>query len=329
MTNQTVTVAPGGAALLNSNIVAGSTIYNQDSKNAVWVSSHPDVTPGYGIPVQPLGTASWAGGTLYAIVDAGVVTPVTLSLSSDVLSTDNPIAVGAAVAAKLLAQGIPNVFQGGSPPVVATSATSITYDVSAYGSMTLSLNSDVAQTWTLAHMGTVFGTAHVEQYVTQQPTLSGSFIVNNPYIDVTVRSPLLRVSWSAFTATTTVNIYGSNRLFPEMTFKNRQPFIGNLNGVAFTSGTRVNIPGTFVSQGGQFFLRLQASGTLQGFLGFNYLDANGAAIQFDMVDTKTGIVGSIGQETEKLIQLPPGIYTLYFNPQVSTTATVNCNIIPA
>lgn len=113
MSGATYQVTPGPPVQLSgASLNAGTVIYNSDPNNGVWIGAAGTVSPGNGIRVGPFSTAQWAAnkGTLWACVDTGVTAPVSITVSDDVTAVDNPAAIAASVAAKLLAGGVPSVM---------------------------------------------------------------------------------------------------------------------------------------------------------------------------------------------------------------------------
>lgn len=113
MTGITVPVTPGPTPtqLSGAPLPSGAIVYNNDSVNAVWVSSSRNMSPGNGILLGPFATATWATGKqCFACVDVGVTSDVLVTFTDDVTQIDNPDAVATAVALALLKQGIPNVL---------------------------------------------------------------------------------------------------------------------------------------------------------------------------------------------------------------------------
>lgn len=136
MSGSTVTVNPGVAQqLTGAPISAGSTIYNQDSNNGVWLSSVQSVSPNNGMFLGALGTLEWTKGQVWACVDTGVTQPVQLTISDDVSNITNPVELGAAIAAKLLVTGVPNVLT--EDTIYFGPQGNMTLDVSGYASLVI------------------------------------------------------------------------------------------------------------------------------------------------------------------------------------------------
>jgi hypothetical protein len=323
MTNQTAPVNPGGAGLINSGLTAGSLIYNQDSKNAVWLSSQPNVTPGFGIPLQPLGNVTWSGGPVYAIVDSGVTAPVNLTITSDVSGSDNPVAVGSAVAAQLLSKGVPSVFLGDILYNSSPSGRSLTLTgVSKYASLNIKLISlNQAQRWQIDYINN--GSAmHVAQYQTS----SASQGIN---IDTVVRGDTIQIFWTQNSQPVNIVVMGTNRTGADQVNAPLIPLTALLN-QAFTSGTPVALINEYVSNGKQCYVRFVVTGGNNGFISISSLDAAGTSETIlDLIDSKTGAAGSDGQEVEKFFIVPPGSYKIFFTPRNTATYTAVVTITPS
>lgn len=107
MPSSTFTVQPGTARQVGTGL-KGAIIYNNDSVNTVWLGSIVNTQQSTGIPLGPLGNTTWeSDGTVFAVTGSS---SVNITISNDVSTLDNPVAVAAASAALLLANGIPNVL---------------------------------------------------------------------------------------------------------------------------------------------------------------------------------------------------------------------------
>lgn len=96
---QSLSVPVGQVITLNVGLSNGSTIYNMDGANAIWVSANPGVFSGIGMKIGPKGTLSWAGNSAcYAIADAVATGPVPITISDNASGMTNPVDVGVAVA---------------------------------------------------------------------------------------------------------------------------------------------------------------------------------------------------------------------------------------
>lgn len=110
MSGSTILVKTGAPTQIQgAPLPAGTIIVNNDSVNAVWVAAARSVSPGNGIKVPPLGSVQWsapANALAWACVDSGVATGVSLTYSTDANTLNNPVEVGAAVAAQIVASGL-------------------------------------------------------------------------------------------------------------------------------------------------------------------------------------------------------------------------------
>lgn len=165
MSGSSVPVNAGPSQQLSgAPLGANTVVYNSDPTNSVWISSVQSVSPGNGIKLNPFSTATWVGKQLWACLDTGGIAPVMLQVSDDVSTFDDIAGVAAATAAKLLAQGIPNVLTAKSlivPTVFANNGSS-TVDTTQVSTLLLSLASEVGASnpvvqlqWTTLGVNTV------------------------------------------------------------------------------------------------------------------------------------------------------------------------------
>lgn len=143
MSTGTVTIPPGNAFTpVGLAVAAGTVIANQSPTAAVWLADGPSVSPGNGIPVQPLGSVTWAqDAPCYAVVDTGVLEHVQLLVTDTVSTVTDPVSLAVAVAAKLLAQQQPVAVQN-SPTVQLAAGTEV--DLSAGTQVVLANGSTVS-----------------------------------------------------------------------------------------------------------------------------------------------------------------------------------------
>lgn len=143
-------VQPGAARRLAGNLTAGTWIRNGDSTHGVWLSPTSTVQPGTGIWLGPLASTAWeVQQDLFACVDTGVTSPVGLVLTDAINVLDDPVAVGAAVAARLVTSGIPAVFLNTVIGVWDTffgnaiaPGASVTVDIYQFATLTMEINSN-------------------------------------------------------------------------------------------------------------------------------------------------------------------------------------------
>lgn len=101
MSGNTYQVQPGPPVQLSgSPIPVGSLVINNDPTDTVWVSTVPTVSPGNGMPIAPLSATNWnplqKGGTFWACVDSGVLTPISITVTDDANTYTNPVGVAQA-----------------------------------------------------------------------------------------------------------------------------------------------------------------------------------------------------------------------------------------
>lgn len=120
MSGNTYQVNPGPPQQLSgAPVPVGSLMINQDPLNTVWLSTVPTVSPGNGMPISALSATNWnplqKGGTLWACVDAGVLTPIKVTVTDDANTYTNPVGqanasaaiLAPAISAAEFLQGIP------------------------------------------------------------------------------------------------------------------------------------------------------------------------------------------------------------------------------
>lgn len=323
MAEQTVTVTPGTMATLSVNMVAGTTIVNQSGTDAVWVSSTPAAAPGVGLRIGALGSLSWAAsGPVYAVTDTGVVNPVTLSLSSLANNPVNPADVGSAVAAKLLAQGVPNVLQGdvifnGTVPGVTAK---IFTGLAKYASLSITVNSpNHGQIWDFLQEAQGYTTSDIS--IPQAINPGGSFPLT---ISLPVQGDLLSIGWSYADPGVSITIYASNRPQPfQILSASTQPVTASLN-QAFTTGLNADFPPILTGNGKPWQARAVVTGAgNKGFLGIRTLNGS-----LDILDTQGGFAGSDGTELDREFIMPIGITRFYFGPRTTGTYTVVLTLLP-
>ena len=135
-----VTVNTGSAPTeLFKQLPAGTLIQNQDTVNAVWISSSPNVSPGNGHRLGSLGSVIWEKtGDSYACVDTGVSSAVSVIIGKDVSNPVNPVDVATSTALQLAAQGIPNTLL--MDTVHYGTLEYLELDVSKYSSLLINLS---------------------------------------------------------------------------------------------------------------------------------------------------------------------------------------------
>jgi len=325
MSEQSVTLAPGQVTTISTGVTAGTTVYNGDATAAVWVSANP--TPGPttgGMRIGPKGSLSWtSGGQLYGAVDPGVTSPVVLTLSSNVNALVNPVDVGAAVAAQLLAQGVPSVFQGD----LIASGTSLpaTAGTNNYGLLGL----DVSRYASLVVTVDTINTAQISATLSAGGGNLGSFdfpvthSVGAVTFVLPVTGPTLALIVHSVQNVNSYAIYGSNRAVggPRVLNGYSQNHVQRFNG-PYTAGIRWDFDYPFISNGRPVYIRLVVTGGGVGKFGYVGFNTAGTEEIVDLIDSATGAAGTDGSEIERVLHLPPGVLQLYWYPNVSATYTV-------
>jgi hypothetical protein len=213
-TPQFYNVLTGVARQYANKLEAGALLYNTDANNAVWLAATQAVAPNYGMRLGPLGTATWNGGPIWAVVDTGVATPVQIAVSPDVTQLTNPVDVASAVAAKLLIQGVPSV----SLLTTLTTVTNVGNNISS-GILDVHLYASVMIRASSLHNFAL----RIDQYA----DAAGTILINTEYITCTdivnPRSWHIPLSGIALKITTFNNgtadinytVIGSNRTIPK------------------------------------------------------------------------------------------------------------------
>lgn len=312
-----VSVPVGSSATLIASGFSGLVI-NTDSKNAVWLSSSPSVQAGQGVPLQPLGSANWnQGGPIYGVVASGVTSPVTLNLSTESTNVDNPVAVGSAVAAQLLSQGVPSVLVGGqvTPPPDGY------WQVGAYASLSLNLLTSGNGTILIQfYPKNSSNPVYAERYTVGQG-INGFEIITNVYGDV-----MTITSVGATLSVTNLLVYGSNRAIPrDKCIASTLMLNAGLTQV-FNASTRYTLQ-SVVTPGGLATFDFRASAGLMtgtgvgSSFGFEYFDQIANQLAFQVIaSNKAFQTDSFGNYWwNGQFMLPPGVISF----QVSNDATAN------
>lgn len=325
-----VTIAPGASpTLLGSAVAAGTTISNQDSKNAVWVSALPSITPGYGTKLGALGSLEWSSNNspVYAILDAASTTPLTVTLDADVTNIDNPVAVGSAVAAQLLTQGVPSVFLGkliynqnmvtggGVQPLAGL-------DFSQYASITVCISfppgtfSQVAYTWQDNANGVYFGGRKL--------TVSGG----NTGVTFTadVKGPDLFINCVSGAL---VQIYGTNRALGDHVLNVDPQAEDNTGNIAQAVNTKTYYTATLTTDGGAHYLRMNVSTGGKGYLCYSSVDVAGVKTLHILTDSGNSHAAPVtGVEINTMVNIPPGRLEFCWLSEVAATYAATFTIIP-
>lgn len=314
-------VLPGRAPLTLPNVEPETLFFNADTVNAIWVSESPSVAPNAGMPIYPQGSITWQkySSRVYAVVDTGVLTPITLYVSGSVTNPFNPVGVALAVAAL----GVPSVLQSTKLFSAFVSSSGNALAVGKYGTLFVQMgNLNNTSPLVILYQFTDSATgALVDEGIltadnvtgTLQPSwilpvVSDTFTITNK----TTGAPIARVIG-------TNQVIGSKKMlgahYPTRQFQGTVP----ANSV---SGTRVqlthlepDVTGLLIpdcsNYNGQTTYIIVASGSITGQYQYGYLDALGNR-QF------IGILGSPGTApVNTQLGHPFGFITWWF----ITTAT--------
>lgn len=318
---------------------ANSTIYNADSVNAVWVSPYPSVAPGIGMRIGPKGSLVWNNRTAcYGVADTGVTSPVPINVSTSISQLTNPIDVATAVAAQLLATGIPSVFVGDllyNQIITVNSGSFVLPNfVDRYASLSIKLISrNRRQRWTVDYYDEPSGvTTYSKDFVQGYYDNGATGMIQ---LDSVVRGDRLRINW---TDTTEVNgiiilVYGSNRQVKEGITQIDTLYGSSLPSQSFSQFTSVTLPDVFYTNGGVANVYIATnSTTATGYLEALYLDASGAFTRYTLASVNVAANGPYGESTyQGQITMPAGVYQLAWKPGTPgapTTYSLSLNIIP-
>jgi hypothetical protein len=178
------------------------------SNDLAWVSGDSSVGSSSGVPLEPGTSLPWAaGGQVWAVADPAAAAPITVYITSAAQRWDpSPAAIGAIVAAQLLAGGVPNVLVtdtvlasqnvNNGPPVVI--------DVHKYASLTVEINNVLAtpQVITINYLD-----ANGNAFDSTNFTIPGSIAAA---LILPVRTPKISVA-SDNVSGVIMTVYGSNR----------------------------------------------------------------------------------------------------------------------
>lgn len=336
MTDQSITVSRN-VTTLGVFLEAGTTIYNSDATNAIWVSSSPNVAAGVGMRIGPKGSLVWNDRSpCYGVVDTG--TAVVVNIGSGVSQLTNPIDVATATAAQLLATGIPSVFVGDllfNQVMTSNVGNFVLPDfVDKYASLTIQLISrNRRQRWKVEYYDEPSGVTTYSKDFVQAFTDNGA----EAYIqlDSVVRGDRLRIRWSDTTETSGIIIlvYGSNRQVREGITKINTLYGASLPSQSFSQFTAVTLPDTFYTNGGVANVYIATnSTTATGYLEAIYLDKTGALTRYTLASVNSAANGPYGESTyQGQITMPAGVYQLAWKPGTPgapTTYSLSLNIIP-
>jgi len=337
-TVSTVTVPPGPARNLLSNMPSGTIIYNQDKVNTVWISENPSVSPGFGYKLGPLGSMIWAydGRQCYGCVDTGVTTPVIITYGNSISDLNNPVDVGIAVSTALLQQGIPNVYQEtqlASGDVLAPFQSKF-YDVHTFASVVIRNNVANSLQGRLALDFLEFsqGIAMATYIMAPDPD---KLRFDSDQIAFNVRGYWFEVSNLDATNTATIWLTASNRLRTvdvDASIDSAQPFQWNTASIAMVAGT--TYPLTLQQNGvhltGPVYADFDLNGTVvKGYYQLRYTDGSGTTRSIIIANsTEMQIVGTI-MVINKMMALPETSIDIDFVCTTAGTAIASARFISA
>lgn len=257
-------VQPGAyQQLTGAALPDGALIRNLDLTNGVWVSSTPPCLPGVnGTLLGPLASYNWVGKIgqnkqLYACVDTGVIVPVSIQVTDDGNTLNDPVGVSIAVSQR----GAPNVLVG--EVVEAALVNGGPFDISSYASLMIGLNAGqpgspsgipeqcsvrIRQYFAINTDGFTGGQITYDKIFSMNTLRPGPFVLP-PYagqldLALPVRGPLMRVDSVAVGGApavhTGIGVYGTNRPVDDDTVTNNE-FTCIVNAGLATGVTR-NLP---------------------------------------------------------------------------------------
>lgn len=326
MTEQSVAILPGRVTQVAAAMASGTTLYNADSTAGIWVSASPSPGTGTGFRIGPQGSVAWTtdGAPVYAATDPGVTRTLPLTVTDNIGSPVDPVSVGAAVAAQLLAKGVPSVLTGASVPFTNLGAA---VDVSGYASVTVNLyvTAPTLVTYTFTTAADIpYNEVGGGQYVmAAQGWLTFTTDVTGPF---------LRVSTSNAGALFKVNLYGTNRALGTSVRSVSASAYTDPND-SWTNGVLTSLNMALVTNGGNHRVRLAVTGSAKGFLYVTAWDPSTNAIRnIAILDTGMGHVSPSGGGTITEVQdnviLPAGSLTFSFYPATTGTYQVVASVIP-
>ena len=330
-----LTISPGPATRVQSQMQAGTLIVNNDPVNAVWVSENSSVVPNYGWKLAAGGSMVWQiqGSECWAVVDTGVSTGVPIIIGNAISDVQDPVAVGVAVATQLLAQGIPSVFLGKQilvSQLTPANGMSITQGgLAQYASVVIVLanlkNIGVVEyEW---WQGGIIG-QRVHSNTIQQEYIGGSGSDGQYSLELPVKADTLVISFMPATAPNAIDVqlFATNRLIPydranvwETTASS--PVEKKLSLTQTTVVGTEYLIGTFKCLGSRTRARLQAQ--CGGTFGYSQTDllGNQATVFFDSTHA-----AAFDITTD--ILLPPGNLAIMFRAStVVTNAVISVEII--
>lgn len=323
MAGNTYSVRPGAPQQITGAPLSTDTVIvnNDPSGFSVWLGSDITVSPGNGIELTPGATATWTGKQLWGCVDVGVITPINITVSSDVSQIDNPVAVATAVAIALLESGIPSVFVSvpifASVPIAAGSSTAIT-DCSQYSELDVVVVHDpFLVTEPISGTITFFDaqqlTVRSIPFMADVSTTAGRVIAQCSF-STPAYGPFFRVNinGTAGTNDTKVSVTGTNR--------NRASVAGSATNSFYQNLADTVVSGTFYDKLGAFCcgrMRYSFLTTIHCHVGYYILNPNTMATE---AVTLGGLAAGGGLLTDDVVT-PLGQVIWWYQALESVTGT--------
>ena len=339
MSGTVIPVEPGNAPtqLSGASLAAGTTLYNMDSNNAVWLSSSRAVSPNNGIFLAPLATCQWSkDAQAWACVDTGVNASVNVNVSGDVSQIDNPVALATAVAVALLASGVSIAYPEtliGTFNLPAPGSGTPVLDVHNYASLRLSVPINVNGSVSWAFVDPTTGARYSPGSTNAE---SGTILATS------VQDAIIKVQGSEiqFTNTSvpgaiTIQVYGSARPqgpTPQILGTGDGVYEQSLGSTAMVAGTnyqailtRENMP-----QGPCYIEAIVTGSTAKGLVQVIAAVPSGPTLTYDITDTTEMHAAPSGnQQIYKPWTMPMSPWIMQFNCTTSGTANVILRVIPA
>lgn len=314
----------------------GSLIINNDTVNAVWISTNAGVTPGAGIRIGALGSITWTQGvkTLYACVDTGVTSKVSIAVSSNAQNPDNPVDVGVSVAQQILLNGVPNVGlvdqlynnvlnNGGNTGII---------DVTKYASLVLVAN-DVANPNRTYCLQASYQQAGNSEYLSSIDNLGNA--TSYAWVIPTYAARTMKI-YVVSNGTVGLIVYGTNRLVTRAQSLGPygEPRLFHLNATALAANSITTLPcidkigsgvdnRPYLQNNGLCYFRAAIAGAGSGDIGYQYIDIDGITVQTVYVSSFAAVGTNYG-----LMTLPPSVLRPVYRSAVAATTAVDFLLTP-
>jgi hypothetical protein len=356
-------LTPGGPAVLVTEYAyKGVLVINTSTVGRVWLGTSSGVGPQNGTPLEAGTAAPWdQDGQLYAVLDPSAAAAVTSILPGAVSRYDpSPAAIAAAaapaIAAQLLAQGIPNVLTSVKVGdfTLAAGASTANIAVTGYAGLVL------VPTACPGGGGTSVALA-IAQFATNPsgaggaPVRAGAILYGDTYggivpqappgavtppIEFPVYAPGMTITNNS-AASVSFSLYGTNRVPPKLAVSGASVMgiqSANTGSVAMTAGTKYQLyanPALAPSllalpniAGMNYRAEFIVTGaTVKGYFGI--VDAQGNAMTLtDTSDTGWhAAAGGTDQHLYTTITIPPNASQIYFQCGVAGTAIAFLRLI--